>query len=371
MKNNNILIAEDEKIIALDIEGTLRALGYNCLGAARTKDEIIELAGSLKPDLVLMDIMLANGSSGIEAANVIKQEYDIPVVYLTALADNETLKKAKVTDPFGYVLKPFDSKTLNTAIEMALYKHTVSIKLRERTQELEEEKIKTDNLLRIIYPEPVIKELKETGAIEPREYKNVTLLFTDFQDFTSLSSLMHPNQLVDELNDIFKNFDAIINQYSLEKLKTVGDSYIVAGGLPLPDEQHAWKIVNAAIEMQKFLMERNSNSNYKWKMRTGIHSGSVISGVVGKTKFVYDIWGNDVNIASFMERSCLVGKVNISESTYNLVKDHFKCHFFKEDILPYEGRIKMYLTDSLQDKSSIDNDTDVIYSSTAPNSLNN
>lgn len=371
MKNKNILIAEDEKIIALDIAATLRALGYNCIGTAKTKDEVISLAGEKQPDLILMDIMLADNSSGIEAAETIKRDYDIPVVYLTALADNETLKKAKVTDPFGYVLKPYDSKTLNTAIEMAFYKHEVSIKLKERTQELEEEKVKTDHLLRIIYPEPVIRELKETGLVEPREYKNVTLLFTDFQDFTSISSKMHPNQLVDELNDIFKNFDAIINRYSLEKLKTVGDSYIVAGGLPVPDKDHAIKIVAAAIEMQDYLTQRNNNSNFKWIMRAGIHSGSVVSGVVGKTKFVYDIWGNDVNIAGFMERCSIAGKVNISEATYALVKDYFKCEYFKEDILPAEGKIKMYFAMFLPEQFEYTDNTNVIYFENPSSSFDN
>lgn len=371
MKNNNILVAEDEKIIALDIAATLRALGYKCIGTAKTKDEVINLASSLQPDLILMDIMLAENSSGIEAAEIIKKDYNIPVVYLTALADNETLKKAKVTDPFGYVLKPYDSKTLNTAIEMAFYKHTVSIQLKERTQELEEEKIKTDNLLRIIYPEPVIKELKETGLVEPREFKNVTLLFTDFQDFTSISSKMHPNQLVDELNDIFKNFDAIINKYSLEKLKTVGDSYIVAGGLPIPDKDHAYKIVAAAIEMQDYLTGRNGNSDYKWIMRAGIHSGSVVSGVVGKTKFVYDIWGNDVNIAGFMERCCLAGRVNISESTYQLVKDDFNCEYYKEDILPDEGKIKMYFTQFCKRQFEYNSNPNSIYFENPSTSFDN
>lgn len=362
MENKNILIAEDENIIALDIKSTLISLGYNVLGVARTKDEIVSLTGKLNPDLVLMDIMLALGTSGIEAAEIIKKDYDIPIIYLTALTDNETLKRAKVTDPFGYILKPYDSKTLNTTIEMALYKHSVNIKLKERTKELEEEKIKTDNLLKIIYPAPVIKELKEKGFIEPREFRNVTILFTDFQDFTTLSSQMHAKQLVDELNDIFKNFDAIINRYSLEKLKTVGDSYIVAGGMPIADKEHATKIVAATIDMQNYLEIRNIDSEFKWNMRAGIHSGSVISGVVGRTKFVYDIWGNDVNIASFMERSSQPGQVNISETTYNLIKNKFECSFFKEDIVPYEGKMKMYFIDLPKNNISIDNNGDIVYS---------
>ena len=222
-KKIKILIAEDENIIAKDISNTLEKLGYQVLGSVRTGDEVIEKCKELNPDLVLMDIILEGKMTGIEAAEIIMNSFTMPVIYLTALADNETLQRAKITEPFGYILKPFDERTLHSSIELAVYKHKINLELRERTRELEEERIKSDRLLHNIFPSEIVKELKDSGSIKPKEFRMVTLLLTDFQGFTEISSGMHPHELVSELNDIFSNFDLLVNKYGLEKLKTMGE----------------------------------------------------------------------------------------------------------------------------------------------------
>jgi class 3 adenylate cyclase/CheY-like chemotaxis protein len=346
INNSSILIAEDENIIAKDIAKTLERLGYSVVGSARTGPEIIEKAAVLKPDLVLMDIMLNGEMSGIEAAEKIMTSFGIPVIYLTALADDETLQRAKITEPFGYVLKPFDERILHSSIEMGLYKHKINTELKLRTQELELERNKSLQLLHNIFPSEVVKELKDKGFIKPREFNEVTLLFTDFQDFTSIASDMHPQQLVTELNDIFKNFDSIIEKHGLEKLKTMGDSYIVAGGLPIETNNHAVKVVTAALEMQEYLKSRNQISGHKWEMRAGIHTGHVVAGVVGKNKYTYEVWGNTVNIASKMERRGKPGLVNITSKTYELVKGCFDCEFNGEVDIVGNGKLNMYLVGS-------------------------
>lgn len=355
-KKINILVAEDEGIIARDIVETLRQLGYNVVDSVRTGKDVIEKAKELKPNLILMDIMLDDDISGIDAAEIIQSTLNIPVIYLTALADEETLNKAKITEPFGYILKPFDERMINSTISMALYKHEISSNLRERTMELEEEKKKSDKLLHNILPVEIVKELKEKGLIAPREYKMVTLLFTDFEGFTSLSTQMPPDVLVNELNDIFKHFDEIIDRYNLEKLKTIGDSYVAAGGLPKENKTHAIDLISAAVAMNEFLNQRNLNSKFQWKMRTGIHSGNVVAGVIGKNKYTYDVWGNTVNIASKMERYCLPGKINISLATYNLVKDHFECEYHS-DAEPINREVMpMYFVNSkMRDTVGVDN----------------
>jgi class 3 adenylate cyclase len=346
INNSSILIAEDENIIAKDIANTLKRLGYSVAGSARTGKEIISKAEELKPDLVLMDIVLDGEMTGIEAAEKIMSTYDIPVIYLTALADDETLHKAKITEPFGYVLKPFDERILHSSIEMGLYKHKINTALKLRTQELEQEKNKSLQLLHNIFPSEIVKELKETGAVKPREFNDVTLLFTDFQDFTSIASDMHPHQLVSELNDIFRNFDSIIEARGLEKLKTMGDSYIVAGGLPKENDDHAVNVVSAALEMQDYLKNRMRDSGPKWEMRAGVHTGHVVAGVVGKNKYTYEVWGNTVNIAGKMERRGTPGKVNITSTTYELIKSCFDCEFYGEVEIVSNGTIKMYLVNS-------------------------
>ncbi len=322
-----ILIAEDENIIAIDISKTLQRLGYKVLGTARTGNDIIKKAEEMKPDLVLMDIILDGKMSGIDAATTIMNRFDIPVIYLTALADDETLQKAKITEPFGYIIKPFDERTLHSSIEMALYKYKINLQLKERTLELESERNKSNELLHNIFPAEIVRELKAEGAIKPREFSSVTLLFTDFQGFTSMVSNMPPQTLLHELNDIFRDFDTILDSYELEKLKTMGDSYMVAGGLPQESEDHAVRIVGAGLEMQKYIEDRNNISKYKWAMRAGAHSGNVVAGVVGLRKFTYDVWGNTVNIANLMERYSLPGKITITNTTYELIKDKFQCEF--------------------------------------------
>lgn len=341
-KEYRILIAEDEGIIAKDIAKTLERLFYNVVGISRSARDVIQKAAELRPNLILMDINLEGEVSGIDAARQIMTDFNIPVVYLTAFADHDTLQKAKVTEPLGYILKPYDDRTLYTTIEMALYKHEISSKLKERTEELKKEKEKADELLKNILPLSIINEFKDNGVIVPRNYDSVTLLFTDFEGFTGIAEKLHPNELVDELNQIFKEFDLVISKYGLEKLKTIGDSYVVGGGFPVASNDHAEKVIRAAFEMMSFLEERNHYSKSEWKMRAGIHSGHVIAGVIGKNKFTYDVWGNTVNLASKMEKQGSPGRINITSVTMDLVRDIFDFEYRGQIEIPGNGLIDMY-----------------------------
>lgn len=341
----NILIAEDENIIAIDLANSIKRMGYNVVGTARKGKEVIEKAKDLNPDLVIMDIMLEGEISGIEAAQKIMTTLQIPVIYLTALTDEQTLQKAKITEPFGYIIKPFEQRALHTSIEMALYKHKMNYKLKQRTRELEEEKEKSDTLLHNIFPASIVKELKKRGEIKPREFKTVTLLFTDFQGFTSISSRIPPSDLVNELNDIFKNFDAIIEKHGVEKLKTMGDSYMVGGGFPKESDNHAVDVVSTALEMIDYLNKRNEHSANKWEMRVGVHSGNVVAGIVGKNKFTYDVWGNAVNIAREMEKNSHPGKINITSATHEMIKEKFNCQYHEKVKITGNGLTETYFVD--------------------------
>jgi adenylate cyclase len=350
MKNDKlkILVAEDERIIAVDIRNTLGSLGYEVISTVNTGEEAVKAAEVLRPDLILMDIMLNGEMTGIDAAKIILPQYDIPVIYLTALSDSETLNKAKITEPFGYVLKPYDARILNSAIEMAVYKHKIDSELRKKTRELEEEKIRTDKLLHNILPAEIVDEWKTFGFISPRYYNLISILFTDFIGFTDLSSRLSPDVLVKELNEIFHNFDSIIEAYNLEKLKTIGDTYMIGAGLPKEADDHAVRITRAAIDMQSYINDRNRSSKIQWQMRAGINSGQVIAGIVGTNKFTYDVWGDTVNIASRMESSSLPGKINISGSTYELIKDHFECEYRGKLNAKGKGQIDMYFVKDLK-----------------------
>lgn len=221
--------------------------------------------------------------------------------------------------------------------------------LEEKSKLLEQEKTKTESLLYNILPEKIAKNLMEKGINAPQKHDNVTVLFTDFKDFTKMSSTTAPDKLVRELNEIFNHFDNLIKEYSMEKIKTIGDSYMAVCGLPEPDSKHALKATQVAIKMLEFINKRNLKNPIKWDMRVGLNSGPVIAGIVGNHKFAYDLWGDTVNTASRMERHGEIGKVNISELTYNCVKEDPEFSFESRGKVQAKGKgeVEMYFV-SLQ-----------------------
>jgi class 3 adenylate cyclase len=210
---------------------------------------------------------------------------------------------------------------------------------------IEKERNQSDKLLLNILPFRVAQELKETGKAKPRRFENVTLLFTDFQGFTELVASISAITLVEELNDIFSHFDDIMEAEGVEKIETIGDAYLAAGGLPEEVPDHAKRCVLAAKRMIDFLEERNSRNPIKWKMRVGIHSGPIVAGVVGKNKFAYDLFGDTINTASRIESAGTPGKINISASTYDLIKREFDCTPRGEIHAKGKGNMNMYFVE--------------------------
>ena len=204
-------------------------------------------------------------------------------------------------------------------------------------------KEKSDDLLLNILPSQVAEELKAKGTANARLFDNVTVLFTDFVNFTSTSEHMNPQTLIDELHNCFKAFDGITTKYGVEKIKTIGDAYLAIGGLPTADPKHAENVVMAAKEISVFMQDRYAKlGNKTFEIRMGVHSGSVVAGIVGVKKFQYDIWGDAVNTAARMEQNSEAGKINISETTYELVKDQFACEYRGEIEAKGKGAMKMY-----------------------------
>jgi len=214
----------------------------------------------------------------------------------------------------------------------------------DRTQELVVEKKKSDDLLRNILPEEIAEELKSKGKAEARLFDEVSVLFTDFVGFTGKAGALSPKDLVQELNTCFSAFDTIIERNGLEKIKTIGDAYMAVCGLPASDPLHAQKSVAAAKEIRTFMAARKLSAQ-TFDIRIGINSGSVVAGIVGVKKFAYDIWGDTVNIANRMEQNSEAGKINISETTYEIVKDQFPCSYRGELEAKGKGVMKMYFVD--------------------------
>jgi len=214
---------------------------------------------------------------------------------------------------------------------------------------LDNQKAEIEGLLLNILPAEVAQELQKTGAATPRYYERASVLFTDFKSFSKLADDLSPQDVVTELNECFVVFDDIIEKYHLEKIKTIGDSYMCAGGIPTADEHHIINIIKASIEIQEFTSVRNQKRLQmnlpQWEIRIGIHTGPLVAGVVGKKKYAYDIWGGTVNIASRMESNGEPGRVNISAATYELVKDKFSCSYRGKIYAKNIGEIDMYFVD--------------------------
>jgi class 3 adenylate cyclase/Tfp pilus assembly protein PilF len=226
---------------------------------------------------------------------------------------------------------------------ISLYRRIVFVRKAKRTIEFEKEK--SDNLLLNILPSEIAEELKETGKAKARKFEKVSILFTDFKGFTQTSEKLGAEELVDEINTCFEIFDKICQKYNIEKIKTIGDSYMAAGGLPVPSEESVKNTVLAGIEMSesmnKLKQKRKSEGKSFFEMRVGIHTGAVIAGIVGTTKFQYDIWGDSVNIASRMETSGEVGKVNISKETYGIIHDDPDFNFHERGKVSTKGKGEM------------------------------
>lgn len=201
------------------------------------------------------------------------------------------------------------------------------LELNQARQALAVEKRRAEDLLLNILPAEIARELERDQRVEPRYYASATILFTDFHGFTRFAESLEPRRLVDDLHQYFSAFDEIVERHGLEKLKTIGDAYMCAGGLPQPNMTHAVDACRAALEIQRYMARMNALRDKMrlppWELRIGIHTGSVMAGVVGRKKFTYDIWGDAVNIAALMEANGVPGRINISESTFHRIKDLF------------------------------------------------
>lgn len=241
--------------------------------------------------------------------------------------------------------------TLGLLVLGGLYSRFTSMRkhnhqLEEKNVIIEAEQQRSEELLLNILPKSVADELRESGSAKARKFKSVTVMFTDFKNFSQFAHDVSPEQLVGELDFYFRKFDEIIASFGLEKIKTIGDSYMCAGGLPKVDRENARKVVSAALAIQEFMnstkKQRSQTDKNYFEARIGIHTGPLVAGIVGKRKYAYDIWGDTVNIASRMESNCEPGAVNISKPTFDLVRSTFECEPRGKVEAKNIGEVEMY-----------------------------
>ena len=280
-------------------------------------------------EVVMLSFALASKINILKQENAEKQERIIE-----HLRENELLQSK--------VQRELEDKVAERTLQISKQKEEI-----EKQKDLVEvEKDKSDELLLNILPPAIADELKAHGKAAPRYYESVSVIFTDIENFTGISEGLSAGELVQDLDYCFRNFDEISERHGIVKIKTMGDAYMCASGVPVENPNHAVDAIRAALDFQSFMKqwndERMSKGKEPWRIRCGVHSGPVTAGIVGKTKFAYDIWGDTVNLTSRLETSGEVGKVNISETTYQLVKDQFDCESRGKITAKNRGEIGMY-----------------------------
>ena len=277
-----------------------------------------------------------------------KQITDFEIRYESEKKDNEItlLKKNEVIQTLSIKKqKIFRNSLIGGLALLTLLVSVIYWSLQQKRRNntvIANEKAKSDKLLLNILPSGIADDLKEKGNTEPKLYEDVTVCFTDMVGFTQQSAKLEPKQLIDELNEIFTAFDNVVEKHACERIKTIGDSYMAVCGLPRSNPNHAENIIRSAVEMIQFLEKKNLESKIEWQMRVGINSGYVIAGVVGIKKYLYDVFGDTINIASRMESASDPMRINVSESTYNIVRDKFKFEPRGEIEVKGKGAINMF-----------------------------
>ena len=252
---------------------------------------------------------------------------------------------------FKQFLKVLSNAIITGMFERLVYKNEESFEAAiqdevKKRVAIELEKEKSDKLLLNILPRSTAKELKSTGKAVPRYYNDVSVMFIDFKNFSGKSQQMDYRDLVLLIDEYFKAFDDIIEKYNVEKIKTIGDAYLCVSGMPIEIDNSADQLVSSALDIQRYI-EKTKEIKIKgdhqyFEARIGIHTGPVVSGVVGNKKFAFDIWGDTVNIAARMESSSEIGRISISESTYQKIKDKFDCHHRGKIPAKNIGELDMY-----------------------------
>jgi class 3 adenylate cyclase len=320
----HILVVDDHKTNRLKISLAVKRLGYT-VEVAENGRQALELLQAQPFDLVLLDIIMPE-MDGYEVLAHLKADNrlrHIPVIVISAEQELDSVVKGIELGAEDYLPKTFDPVLLKARINASLEKKRWRDKEQAYLTEIEAEREKSERLLLNILPQPIAERLKQqpTGIVD--HFSTATILFADIVGFTELSARLPPLELIDLLNELFSAFDYLTEKYQLEKIKTIGDSYMVAGGLPEARPDHAQAVADMALEMQMVVARFNTERAEPLDIRIGLHTGPVIAGVIGSKKFIYDLWGDTVNTASRMESHGVRGKIQVSQESYHYLSEAY------------------------------------------------
>ena len=322
MKNSEerILVVDDMEPNREVLERHLRRRGYSTR-TAENGLRAMEILREEQFDLILLDIMMPemNGFQVLEELHNDEELRHIPVIVISALDDQERAVKCIEMGAADYLTKPFEPTVLNARVSSSLEKKRWRNLEKEYLGQIEQEKKRADNLLRMILPDSIAEELMSTNRVEPRRHENVVILFADVVDFTSYCDRREPGEVLSHLQEMVQAFELLVQDYDLLKMKTIGDSFMATAGLLQTDEESVHKSVRCGLEM--IAAARSLPAG--WNLRVGIHIGPVIAGVVGQRQYTFDVWGDSVNTAARVEQCGAEGAVNLSREAWERVATDF------------------------------------------------
>ncbi|TAE27890.1 MAG: response regulator [Candidatus Kapaibacterium sp.] len=346
---SQILIVDDVPVNLQALESILQTRGFRVV-KANNGEQALEAVAAEKPDLILLDVMMPK-MNGYEVCQHLKENpatSKIPVIFLTGRNDSYSVIKGFASGALDYVVKPFHAPELlariNTHLELKRSRDAIV----RYNLLLDAEKRRAEQLLLNILPASIADRLQNGERQIADRFDDATVLFADVTNFTPLSETYSAEEIVGLLNRLFSAFDALADKYGVEKIKTMGDSYMAACGIPLQRPDHAAASAHMAIEMLQSLATLNQESGNSLNIRIGLHCGPVVAGVIGVKKFIYDLWGDTVNIASRMESHGEAGKIHVSEAIYTKLKDTFR--FEDRGMVEVKGKGSMktyFLTNAL------------------------
>jgi adenylate cyclase len=341
---STILVIDDNASNTDYLKRKLEATRHTVMSANSTK-EAEELIVHENVDLVLLDILMpdVNGYEFLKRHANDFQKNNVPVIMVSSLDETDAIYRCLEAGAEDYVTKPYNFITLNARINSSLERKFLKDKEKGYLKTIEEEQRKSENLLLNILPAPIAERLKAHEVTIADSFTECSVLFADIVGFTPLSAKLGAKQLVDLLNEIFTAFDEFTEDLGLEKIKTIGDSYMVAAGIPEPHPDHAKVMVKMAENMLRYFENMDEIEGETISIRIGIHSGPVVAGVIGKKKFIYDLWGDTVNTAARMESHGVAGSIHVSKETAELIGDRYHLNSRGVSEIKGKGPMETYL----------------------------
>ncbi|MEW5956854.1 MAG: adenylate/guanylate cyclase domain-containing protein [Chloroflexota bacterium] len=323
-EQGHILVVDDHATNRLKLSLGLKKQGHT-IGLAENGRQALDLLRAQPFDLVLLDIMMPemDGYQVLEAMKADGRLRDIPVIIISAQNEMKSVIKGIELGAEDYLPKSFDPVLLKARIEACLARKRWRDQEQAYLQQLQREQEKSEHLLLNILPRPIAERLKQGQITIADSFRDVSVLFADIVGFTPLAERIPPRQMVIILNEIFSTFDYLAEQHGVEKIKIIGDAYMVVGGVPTPRLDHAQAVAEMALSMQQAINQFSLEDGTKLDLRMGINSGPVVAAVIGSKKFAYDLWGDTVNTASRMESHGVAGRIQVSAETYQRLRDHY------------------------------------------------